>query len=300
MYSTCIDQCLYRYDIQPGPIVKSFNQSLENGTRLTLCCQVSSEGTTVTNFSIQWHYWTYPFPSNKSSDIENTIIAPTNQSTMVSTWKIENNTRLVVWSKLSTHIQRKKDTGFYWCSVKPNDNDTYFPSTVLNISFLEDIQLQTCNCDDGPIVDSTLFSKLPCASGNVTEIDPQSDNCQQPDRDKKPPSTNRAEALMITTPPEVNKYNESTTGEGTTGTLMTSPTKLPSSTTMTHTTTVEITNEKAYEDITQTTTNMPDTEGLTTAVTSRRDRLDKIVMSFIIGKLPHLPPSYLHPPPIYC
>ena len=140
-----------------------------------------------------------------------------------------------------THIQKKKDTGFYWCSVKPNDNDTYFPSTVLNISLLEDIQLQTCNCDDGRIVDSTLFSELPCASGNVIEIDPQSDNCRQPDRDEKP-----------------------------------------------------------HEDITQTTTNMPDTEGLTTAVTSTRDRLDKIRMSFIISKLPHLSPSYLHPPPIYC
>jgi hypothetical protein len=221
-YST--DHCLYSYDIQPGPLVKSFNQSLENGTHLTLCCQVSSEETTFANFSIQWHYSSiYPLPSNKESDIKDTIILQANQTII---WKIDIKKSLV-WSKLTTHIQEEKDTGFYWCSV---NNGTFIPSTVLNISSLEDVQLQTCNCDDKPILDhsldSILFSKFPCAYGNISEMEPQSDECKKADQDKLSPSTNTVEDLMTTaayeidtdngtTQSETNTDNGSTTGEGT-------------------------------------------------------------------------------------
>ena len=260
--------------------MKSFNQPSVNGTHLTLCCQVSSEETAAASFSIQWHHSSiYPLASNKTSDIKNTIIGQTAQTIIQ---QIENNTRLV-WSKLTTHILEEKDIGFYWCSVKSNDSDTFIPSTVLNISLLEDIQLQTCNCGDRPIIDSTLFSEFPCATGNVSEVDTQSDNCQQGGNKEASLSTNVAKDLWTTVPPEIDIDNGSTTGQGTES-LTTLPTELSSSTTQE--TTVEITTEKVYEDIIHS-TNAADTEWPTTAGTSRRDQLDRIMISFTVGKLPH-------------
>ena len=282
--------------------MKSFNQSQENGTHLTLCCQVSS--TVFANFSIQWHHTDsmHPLPS-KESDIKNTIIVvPTNQTVMTSIWRSEGIS--LVWSKLTIHIE-EKNTGLYWCSVKSNDNGTFIPSTVLNISSVEDIQLQTCNCDDGPIVDTSLFSKLHCTYGNVSEMEPQSSECQQTDQDKTlmPPSTNTVtvEDLKTTTPSEIDTDNGtapseigtdngSTIEEGTAESLTVLPTKLSSSTTQETTVTVEITtnSEKEHDDTTQV-TYAPDTEGPATAETPRRDQLNKIMLNFIVGKLSHLP-----------
>lgn len=279
--------------------MKSFNQSQENGTHLTLCCQVS---TVFANFSIQWHYTDSMHLPSKESDIKDTIfVVPTsNQTVMTSMWRNESKISLV-WSKLTIHIE-EKDTGLYWCSVKSNDSGTFIPSTVLNISLVEDIQLQTCNCDDGPIVDSSLFSKLRCTYGNVSKMEPQSNECQQADH-KTPPSTNTVtvEDLMTTAPSEIDTdngtapseigtENGNTTGEGTAESLTVLPTKLSSSTTQEMTVTVEITtdSEKERDDTTQA-TYAPDTEGPATAETPRRDQLNKIMLNFIVGKLSHLP-----------
>ena len=302
LYST--DQCPYNYDIQPGLVIKSFNQSQENGTHLTFCCQVSSE---FANFSINWHHnseesMLYSL-SSKVEDIEETIISSTNQTQITTPRRKIKGKRTIVWSKLTRHIQDEKDTGYYWCSVKFYDNGimSFVPSSVVNISSVEDIQLQICKCDNGPIVNGSLFSKFRCASGNVSEMETQSNECQPSDQDEMPPSTSTAtvEDLNTTTPSEMDTVNGtapsaigtdngSTTGEGTAESL----TDLPTSTQETIVI-VEITtdSEKEHDDTTQA-TYAPDTEGPTTAEIPRRDQLDKIMLNFIVGKLSHLPSPF--------
>ena len=306
LYST--DQCPYSYDIHPRLLVKSFNQSQENGTDLTFCCQVSSEETEFAkyNFSIEWHHidhnsesMLYSISSKcKVEDIEKTIISSTNQTQITPGWNTTEN-RTLEWSKLTIHIQQTKDTGYYWCSVKFNDNRTmpFVPSTVLNISSVEDVQLQICKYDNGPIIvnsSESLFSKFRCASDNV---ETQSNECQPSDQDEIPPSTSTAtvEDLNTTTPSEIGTTapseigteNGSTTGEETaeilTDLLTTQETII----------TVEITtdSEKEHDDTTQA-TYAPDTEGPTTAETPRRDQLNKIMLNFIVGKLSHLPSPF--------
>ena len=302
LYST--DQYPYSYDIHPRLLVKSFNQSQENGTHLTFCCQVSSEETEFAkyNFSIEWHHidhnsesMLYSILSSnlKVEDTENTIISSINQTQITPEWNITES-RTLEWSKLTIHIQRKKDTGYYWCSVKFNDNGTMFvPSTVLNISSVEDIQLQTCKYDNGPIIvngSESLFSKFRCASGNV---ETQSNECQPSDQDEMPPSTSTAtvEDLNTTTPSETDTVNGtapstdngSTTGEETAETLTDLPTTQETIVTMEITTD----SEKEHDDTTQA-TYAPDTEGPITAEIPRRDQLDKIMLNFIVGKLSHL------------
>ena len=299
-YSKYTDQCPYNYDVQPGLVIKSFNQSQENCTHVTFCCQVSSE---FANFSINWHHnleesMLYSL-SSKVKDIEETIIS--NQTQIITPRRKIKEKRTIAWSKLTRHIQDEKDTGYYWCTVKFNDNDTFVPSSVVNISLVEDIQLQICKCDNGPIVNGSLFSKFRCASGNVSEMETQSNECQPSDLDEMPPSTSTAtvDDLNTTTPSEIDTVNGtapseigtengSTTGEETAESL----TDLPTSTQETIIT-VEITtdSEKEHDDTTQA-TYAPDTQGPITAEIPRRDQLDKIMLNFIVGKLSHLPPPF--------
>ena len=203
------------------------------------------------------------------------IINQTNQTIIL--WQTVHNTRLV-WSKLTTRIQNENDLGFYWCSIKPTESNSFILSTVLNVSLLEDIELQTCNCGDGPIVDSTLFSEFPCVNGTVSEVDAQSDICPQGNNKKTPLSTNVAKGVWTTVPAEIDIDIGSTTGEGTES-WTSLPTELPSSTTQETTLEIMTKTTAAYEDITQA-TNAADP----------RDQLDTIIISFTVGKLPHPPP----------
>jgi hypothetical protein len=136
-------------------------------------------------------------------------------------------------------------------------------------------------------------------------MEPQSDECTQADQHELSPSTNTIEDLMTTAPSEIDTDNGttqseidtdngSTTGEGTAESLTVLPTVTELSSSTTQETTMEITTKRDYDDITQA-TNAPDTDsqGLTTTETLRRDQLDRIMLNFIVGKLPHL----LSPPP---
>ena len=274
--------------------MKSFNHSLENGTHLTLCCQISSEEITLANVSIEWHHkLEYPLPS-RDKDIQDTVLDVQTEQIVMA----RNESKIsLVWSKLTKHIQKEEETGFYWCSMKLR-NGTFIQSTVLNISSVEDIQLQTCNCNDGPIVNSTLFSKFRCTYGNVSEMEPQSNECQQVNQDEMPPSTSTAtvEDLNTTTPSEIDTVNGTAPSEiGTENGSTTGEETAESLTTGTQETivTVEITtdSEKEHDDTTQA-TYAPDTQGPTTAETPRRDQLNKIMLNFIVGKLSHLPSPF--------
>ena len=263
-----------------------------NSTRLILCCQVSS-ASNVPHFSIQWHH-SPTFPNAVSIVNDTVTMFDPDQTEMKENIILSKK---IVWSKLT--VDDKGDDGYYWCSVNTNNSDISNPSTVVNISFLNGTQIQTCNCGDGPVQNvSKRFSKLRCAENNVsiTKSDTQSDLCLQDDDDKHPQLTTAPEDyMMITTLPEIDteidKTNESATQESLT--TLPKPTEVSSNDESTnHAGNVEITTKTAYEDVTET-TNTADTEWLTTAEASRRDQLDRIMMSFTVGTLkpPDPPPS---------
>ena len=262
-------------------MTKSFNQSIaSNDTLLILCCQVSSK-LNAPDFVIQWHQSaTIPIATNKTSANENTAIEETDRAEMTV------NSRKIVWSKLriDTLTYKESDGGYFWCSVN-NDNNTFIPSYVLNISSIENVQLQTCGCDDGLIVvDNTQFYSR-CANSDVHIInDIQSDKCPQGEDGKLSQSTNATEDLWTTASSQIDINNGSTIQE--VKGLTTLPTKAPNNDkSTTHHTNVQITNEKIYEDITQA-TSAADTKWLTTAETSKKGQLESVMMSFTIGKPP--------------
>lgn len=278
---------------------------LGNDTQLILCCQVSTEPKPdIPDFSIQWHYSSiFPKIINKTSD------------TAVDYGQIHmNNTatfsRKTVWSKLTVDFKLGHTEGYYWCSV--NINDTFYPSGVLNISTVAEIRLQACTCGDGPVTDNTQFSKFLCANSDFKKI---SDTCPHGDTGETTQATSVANDLRTTIPYDIGKNNTTTTHEVTESSTTSSTEVSTNNNSTNHHTSMEITTEtsnnnkstthhidmqitteNSYEDITQA-TNVADTEGLTTAETLEKDQLDRIMMSFTIGKLPFKNDEYVH---VYC
>lgn len=288
------DKCQYRYDIQPGPTINS----PANSTRLILCCQVWS-ASNASGFSIQWHH-SPTFPTAVSgADINTTIFDEDQIETK------ENATLKIVWSKLTLDDYKGTgDDGYYWCSVNVKDSNVSNPSTVAYVPFLNGTQTQTCNCGDGPaqnIISTQLLStKLRCAESaiSINKSDPENDICLQDDH-RKP--TRVEEDLMTTTPPEMDKITTAdidetngSTPRGVTERLTTSPTTETSSggRSTKHVATVETMTENAqYQETTTHITNSADTERLTTAESSRRDEIERIMLSFTMSKslFIHLP-----------
>ena len=168
-------------------MTKSFRQQqTDSGSPvLILCCQVSSA--LRTDFSIQWHYSIFQLPSDKKSDIKDTIInidqANKQYSIDVKRATLAGRTR--VWSQLRVNEfdHKGEENGYFWCSVNSSGliTETSNPSTVLNISSTDNMQLQTCSCGNGPANMSIGLSVLRCADGgiNTDVIIAQDNTCPQ-------------------------------------------------------------------------------------------------------------------------
>ena len=277
---SAIDGCLYSYEIQPGPVM---NLGPANSSRLTLCCQVSSTQN-ATDFSIQWHQ-SSKFPTDVSIRDSGTILVSDEHPP--ETKENTTNKKKIVWSKLT--VDDYKDNAYYWCSVKItfSDSDISNPSTVANITFFNDTQIQTCNCGDGPAQNVRLSSKLRCAESNatVTEASDENDVCQYDDIHKPTAAESTVTTVTTSDSSDIDETNGSTTTRKVTESSTTLfMAELSKSTN--HETTVETTTEiDGYKDTTTQAASSADTEiWLTTAESSKRDEIERIMLIFTVGK----------------
>ena len=274
--------CLYRFDIQPAPVSKASNlSSTSNGSLLTLCCQVSTEQN-ETDFSIDWHH-SPTSPISKTGNSENNNIVTNSDEYKIETNETIINSKKTVWTKLIvTSFDQKGDNNYFWCSV----NSTI--SNTLNISSVDGIPLQSCNCSDGPITiddDSSLY----CADNNtsIITIDGQSSNECSQENIETPSQPTRAiqTPTMFVSADNEREKNRSTTQEVTKSLTTTSTEVANKDTSTTHKITVEMTTVSTKRADVETTqaTNEVETEWSTIAERSERAERDRIITIFIIG-----------------